>query len=148
MHGRSGPVFMIANVAWDEICENDKNDRCTFGGMIKLIMDVPALGTRARTMSGATIDAVIRCHIPSGRVQALDELLDFPHLNVLFCHVLTHAGRVLIELVSLFFLAIFCVFFGLLRTEGKRGKDWKRNGLYAILTPPDASGLLEGGLIV
>ena len=123
---------MIANVAWDEICENDKNDRCTFGGMIKLIMDVPALGTRARTMSGATIDVVIRCHIPSGRVQALDELLDFPHLNVLFCHVLTHAGRVLIELVSLF-LGDFSCFLRALEDGGEERKRLEKKRLVRYL---------------
>ena len=123
---------MIANVAWDEICENDKNDRCTFGGMIKLIMDVPALGTRARTMSGATIDVVIRCHIPSGRVQALDELLDFPHLNVLFCHVLTHAGRVLIELVSLF-LGDFLCFLRALEDGGEERKRLEKKRLVRYL---------------
>jgi hypothetical protein len=29
-------------------------------------------------------------HAPAGRVKALDELLDLPHLNILFCLVLTH----------------------------------------------------------
>ena len=28
--------------------------------------------------------------IPSGGVEALDELLDLPHLNVLLCWILTH----------------------------------------------------------
>ena len=32
-------------------------------------------------------------NVPSGRVKALDELLDLPHLNVLFRDILTHDGR-------------------------------------------------------
>ena len=76
--------------------------------MIKLIMDVPALEERACTISG-TIEMAIRWHIPPRRVQALDELLDFPHLNVLFCNVLTHTGRVLFGPIALF-LAIFFLF--------------------------------------
>ena len=31
-----------------------------------------------------------RGHSPAGRVKALDELLDFPHLNILFRLILTH----------------------------------------------------------
>ena len=82
--------------------QNDKNDQFTFGGMIKLIMDVPALEERAHTISNAMMKVGIRLHIPPRRVQALDELLDFPHLNVLFCNVLTHAGPVLLGPIALF----------------------------------------------
>lgn len=85
-----------------EICEYDKDDRGTFGGMIKLIMDVPALEGRGGTISGATREVAMRWRIPSRRVQALDELLNFPHLNVLFGDVLTHAGRELLGPIALF----------------------------------------------
>ena len=61
----------------------------TLGGMIRLIMEVPAL----RDYSDEHCDTPRgrgRRYAPASRVKALDELLDFPHLNVLFRLVLTH----------------------------------------------------------
>ena len=63
--------------------------RHTFGGMIRLIMEVPALRERK-------FDEVARSEkkvLPSGSIKALDELLDLPHLYVLLRNVLTHRGR-------------------------------------------------------
>jgi hypothetical protein len=124
MHGISDPVFEIVDIEPHEICKNDKDDRGTFGGMIKLIMDVPALEAPAGTISGVTIEVVIRWNIPSRRVQALDELLDFPHLNVLFCDVLTHAGRALLGS-----LPFFGDFLCLLQTPSSQaGKEMRKRG--------------------
>lgn len=60
MHGISDPVFEIVDIEPHEICENDEDDRGTFGGMIKLIMDVPALEGHTSTISGVTIEVAIR----------------------------------------------------------------------------------------
>jgi hypothetical protein len=38
---------------------------------------------------------------PSGRVKALDELLDLPHLDVLFRYVLTHIRKDVCELLEI-----------------------------------------------
>lgn len=35
--------------------------------------------------------------LPSGRVKALDEFLDLPHLNVLLRYILTHLGKRLLR---------------------------------------------------
>ena len=62
----------------------------TFGGIMRLIMEVPALEspmTFSRKILGK------KKLVPSGRVEALDEFFDLPHLNILLRSVLTHLGR-------------------------------------------------------
>ena len=66
----------------------------TFGGMIRLIMEVPAL-----TMNFVNQEPEVKrkfiSNAPSGCVKALDELLDLPHLNILLSLILTHCTDVL-----------------------------------------------------
>ena len=75
------------------ICQSPAHrSRRTFGGMIRLIMEVPALQGKRRSMSAETISEK-KSVVPSGRIKTLDELLDLPHLNILLRNVLTHRGR-------------------------------------------------------
>jgi hypothetical protein len=58
--------------------------------MMRLIMEVPALD---EAINWCLKQAKVGDDRPSGRVKALDELLDLPHLDVLFRYVLAHPGR-------------------------------------------------------
>lgn len=68
----------------------------TLGGMIKLIIDVPAL---RKPISKSPCKAAPKSDAPSGRVEAPDELFDLPHLNVGFRYILnlTHVGKILVR---------------------------------------------------
>jgi len=56
---------------------------------MRLIIEVPALQDQSRFNIVVGHRMRGRC-APTSRVKALDEFLDFPHLNVLFRLVLTH----------------------------------------------------------
>lgn len=60
----------------------------TFGGKMRLIIDVPALLGKIISVCVASRDN--EAYAPSGMVQRLDQFLDLPHLNVLFGNI----GRV------------------------------------------------------
>lgn len=63
----------------------------TLGGMIRLIMEVPALENTF--LSDWRFALRNNCTVPSGRVKRLDEFLDLPHLDILLRNVGTHLGR-------------------------------------------------------
>ena len=77
MHGRSGPVFMMVDHESDETWENDKNDRGTFGGMIKLIMDVPALEERRYGIRIGTTEIAVDDTYPLAESKLLISFLTF-----------------------------------------------------------------------
>lgn len=69
------------------------------GGMIRLIMEVPALRVY---FDFNTVERDVRADrcVPTGRVKTLDEFLNFPHLNILFRLILTHFFSSLDEYTS------------------------------------------------
>lgn len=68
----------------------------TLGGIIKLIIDVPALRTPINKNQSK---AVLKSGAPSGRVEAPDKFFDLPHLNIGFRYILnlTHVGKTLVR---------------------------------------------------
>ena len=67
--------------------------------MIRLIIEVPALSRSVKLKIEENHKEEKKA--PSGRVEALDEVLDLPHLDVLLRYVLTHFGKDDYELVEL-----------------------------------------------
>jgi hypothetical protein len=63
----------------------------TLGGMMRLIIDVPALRYAAGQFSWNTGTSQSR-NAPSSCIETFDKFLHLPQLDVLLCDVLAHFG--------------------------------------------------------